>query len=300
MLSSTGKACPEVTFHLSVDDYGLQGNGERERRRERITRGFAQERSEGKMPEHNTIRLITFCCLLLATPALMAGNVTPPPPAEAPPPETVILLHGLARSARSMRHMEKALAEAGYRVYTLDYPTTEKNVKQLADEHLAPLVVRCQSANPARIHFVAHSLGNIVLRQYFQDHPIHNAGRLVMLGPPNQGSEVVDKLGDFALYDWINGPAGQQLGTGVEALPATLPPPPMETGVIAGRHSINWILSCLIPGPDDGKVALARTTFVGMQDFITVPVSHPFLMRDSEVIGQTLQFLRNGTFTTAE
>ncbi len=250
------------------------------------------------MPAHTTTRLIVLCSLLLAAPALMAENDPHPPPADTPPRETVILLHGLARSTRSMRHMQKALTEAGYRVYTLDYPTTENDVKQLADDHLAPLIVRCQFANPARIHFVAHSLGNIVLRQYFRDHQLHNAGRLVMLGPPSQGSEVVDKLGAFALFDWINGPAGQQLGTGTNALPATLPATPLETGVIAGSHSINWILSGLIPGPDDGKVAIARTRFKGMQDFITVPVSHPFLMRDREVIGLTLQFLRKGTFTT--
>jgi len=244
--------------------------------------------------------LATACSLLLAGPAGMADSVGSPTPASEVPPESVILLHGLARSPRSMRHMQEALTDAGYRVYNLDYPTTGKNVQQLTDEHLAPLVVRCQFANPPKLHFVAHSLGNIVLRQYFKDHRLHNAGRLVMLGPPNQGSEVVDKLGGFALFDWINGPAGQQLGTGNEALPATLPPPPLETGVIAGRHSINWILSCLIPGPDDGKVSIEHTQFKGMRDFITVPVSHPFLMRDRDVIRLTLHFLQHGRFEQSE
>lgn len=249
---------------------------------------------------YKTTRLIAVCGLLLAGTAVMTETVISPAPAGGAQTETVILLHGLARSTRSMRRMQESLTAAGYRVYNLDYPTTEKNVKKLTDEHLAPLIVRCQFTNPPKIHFVAHSLGNIVLRQYFQDHHLHNAGRLVMLGPPNQGSEVVDKLGDFAVFDWINGPAGQQLGTGTNALPATLPPPPLEAGVIAGRHSINWILSCLIPGPDDGKVSLKRARFKGMQDFIVVPVSHPFLMRDREVIRLTLQFLQHGTFKKPE
>jgi pimeloyl-ACP methyl ester carboxylesterase len=240
----------------------------------------------------------TSTLVLLVTVAGLMADAVPPPP--SPSPEVVILLHGLARSARSMRPMQKALEEAGYRVYNLDYPSTEKNVQQLTEEHLAPLITRCQFANPAKIHFVAHSLGNIVLRQYFMTHELHNAGRLVMLGPPNQGSEVVDKLGDFSLYDWINGPAGQQLGTGTNALPATLPPPPLDTGVIAGRRSINWILSSLIPGPDDGKVAITHTHIKGMDDFIIVPVSHPFLMRDREVIGLTLHFLRHGKFKNLE
>lgn len=219
---------------------------------------------------------------------------------DTPPREVVILLHGLARTSRSMQPMNKALTKAGYTVFTLDYPTTEKNVEQLTDEYLAPLIARCQLTAPAKIHFVAHSLGNIVLREYFRTRHLDNAGRLIMLGPPNQGSEVVDKLGGFAIYDWINGPAGQQLGTGAGSLPARLPPPPLETGVIAGTHSINWILSCLIPGPDDGKVSLERAKFKGMQDYITVPVSHPFLMQDSKVIGLVLHFLKHGYFTDTQ
>ncbi len=210
--------------------------------------------------------------------------------------ETVILLHGLTRTARSMHPMKKALTEAGYRVYALDYPSTTKTVEALAAEHLAPLIARCQLEAPERIHFVAHSLGNIVLREYFVSNALPNAGRLVMLGPPNQGSEVVDKLGSFAAYDWINGPAGQQMGTDTQSKSVTLPPPPLEYGVIAGTRSINWILSCLIPGPDDGKVAVSRAKIKGMRDFIALPVSHPFIMRDPDAIRYTLHFLRHGRF----
>jgi len=33
-----------------------------------------------------------------------------------------------------------------------------------------------------------------------------------------------------------------------------------------------------------------------MRDFLVLPVSHPFLMKDDEVIEQTIQFLTNGCF----
>ncbi len=235
----------------------------------------------------------------VATLALAAG----PAPAQEPPPaggatngEAVILLHGLRRTPRSMRRMEHALGEAGYRVYALDYPSTGKPIERLAEEDLAPLVDRCLAAGPGRLHFVAHSMGNIVLRQYLAVHNLERAGRIVMLAPPNRGSEVVDKLGDYDLFNWMHGPAGGQLGTDSNSLPNTLPAPEAEVGIVAGTRSINWFLSSLIPGPDDGKVAVERTRLEGMDDFVAVPATHTFLMRDRHVIELTIRFLRTGRF----
>ncbi len=215
-----------------------------------------------------------------------------------PGQEIVMLLHGLARTSRSMKRMQKALTDAGYAVHSMQYPSRKNTVQQLADEHLAPLLAQCQAAKPARIHFVAHSLGNIVLRQYFASHRLENAGRIVMLAPPYQGSEVVDKLGSFSLFRWINGPAGLQLGTAGNSLPNRLPAPPVEVGVIAGTRSINWILSALIPGINDGKVSVERTKLAGMKDFAAVNTAHPFIMRNPKVIALTLSFLRQGSFGT--
>ncbi len=215
---------------------------------------------------------------------------------EAPQREAVVLLHGLARTHRSMRPMQRALTASGYVVYSFRYPSREKTVERIVAEDFLPFLAQCQSNSPVKIHFVAHSLGNIVLRQYFAHHTLTNAGRIVMLAPPNQGSEVVDKLGDFAPFDWVNGPAGQQLGTSSNSLPNRLPAPPGEFGVIAGTRSVNWILSCLIPGPDDGKVSLERVKLAGAADFATVKASHPFLMRNPQAIEMTLRFLRTGSF----
>lgn len=212
--------------------------------------------------------------------------------------EMVVLLHGLARTRHSMSRMERALTAAGYTVCSMPYASTEKTVKQMVDEDLIPFLAQCQALKPVKIHFVTHSLGGIMLRQFFAEHTLDNAGRIVMLGPPNQGSEVVDKLGRFTLFRWINGPAGQQLGTSCHDLPCQLPIPPVEVGVIAGTRSINGILSCLIPGRDDGKVSVERAKLAGMADFVTVPVAHPFLMRNRKVINLTLFFLQNGFFDT--
>ncbi len=195
-----------------------------------------------------------------------------------------------------MNKMEAALRNDGYAVCSVDYPTTKLTVQELAKQYLHPAVLSCQSNNIGQIHFVAHSLGGIVIRQYLADNEVPNLGRIVMLGTPNKGSEVVDRIGHMKLFQRINGPAGNQLGTDPDSLPNTLPVPEADVGIIAGTRSINWILSGYIRGKDDGKVSPENAKLEGMKDFTTVKTSHPFLMRDPEVIEMTRQFLKHGSF----
>jgi triacylglycerol lipase len=210
--------------------------------------------------------------------------------------ELVVILHGLARSANSMGAMAASLETAGFEVCNVGYPSTEYPIERLASDQVLPAVLGCIGPEPRRVNFVTHSLGGIIVRQLKATAGELYFGRVVMLGPPNQGSEVVDKLGGLAPFKWINGPAGQQLGTGSASLPRALGATDLEVGVIAGRRSVNPILSCLIPGQDDGKVSIVNAKIEGMRDFLVVPVSHPFLMKDKEVIRQTIHFLRTGVF----
>jgi pimeloyl-ACP methyl ester carboxylesterase len=230
--------------------------------------------------------------LLLASPACAL--------AETVVNESVILLHGLTRSSRSMKRMAASLEKVGYKVYSIDYPSTKKPVEKLSSEHLAPAVELCQRSHPQKIHFVGHSLGAILVRHYLSEHSVTNIGRIVMLGPPNKGSEVVDKLGHMTLYQWINGPAGQQLGVSSNSIPNTLPVPSADIGIIAGTRSINWILSTYIPGRDDGKVSPESAKLEGMKDFATIPATHPYLMKNRKAIKLTINFLRHGRFDMAK
>src|ERR1017187_404033 len=211
-------------------------------------------------------------------------------------PEEVILLHGLCRTSHSMAKMERALTEAGYKVQNVSYPSRTASIQQLADDAIGKAVGDCQRDGAAKIDFVTHSLGGILVRSYLARHSVPSLGRVVMLAPPNQGSEVVDKLGWLFLFKWINGPAGIELGTGKNSTPNKLDPATFPVGVIAGDRSINWINSLLIPGRDDGKVSIERTKLAGMSDHIVIHTAHPFLMRNRTVIRQTIQFLRTGSF----
>jgi triacylglycerol lipase len=210
--------------------------------------------------------------------------------------ENVILLHGLCRTGRSMVKMQHALAAAGYTVLNLDYPSRKALIPKLADDAIGKAISQCRQNGATKIDFVTHSMGGILVRSYLARYAVPDLGRVVMIAPPNQGSEVVDKLGGFELFKWINGPAGNELGTDKDSLPNRLGPANFPVGIVAGDRSINWINSLLIPGPDDGKVSVTRAKLAGMRDFIVIHSAHPFIMRNSEAIRQTIAFLQNGEF----
>ena len=211
--------------------------------------------------------------------------------------ECVVLLHGLARSSMSMNVMQEALEEAGYVTANIDYPSRDHEIAELATIAVGEGLSRCRAMQDvSRIHFVAHSLGGILVRQYLHDQPIDELGRVVMLGPPNQGSKAADELDSLPGFDWINGPAGRQLGKGEGSVPLALGPVHFELGVIAGDRSIDPIVSAMLDDPDDGRVSVADTMVEGMDDFVVVHHSHAFMMRMRATIDLTLAFLGSGSF----
>lgn len=208
--------------------------------------------------------------------------------------ECVVLLHGLTRSASSLAKMEQVLNTNGYHTINYDYPSTKYNVEWLASNTIDDALKHCPYES--KVNFVTHSLGGILVRQYLRGKKIGNLGRVVMLGPPNQGSQIVDMLKEVPGYELINGPAGMQLGTDDHSVAPSLGPAKFELGIIAGSRSINLILSTMLPNPDDGKVSVENTKLEGMNDHIVLPVTHPFMMNDKEVISQVIRFLKEGKF----
>jgi hypothetical protein len=217
------------------------------------------------------------------------------PSSEAVAGECVVVLHGMGRTAVSMRKLENFLGESGYRVVNRGYPSTSKTVEEIAGTSVPEAIAEC-GERPAKIHFVTHSLGGIVTRYYLQSQEIPQGSRIVMLSPPNKGSEIADRFHDAAWYQWLTGPPGQQLKTDADSLPNRLQPIAYETGIITGRSTLEPWFSRLIPGEDDGKVSVASARLDEMKDFLVVDHGHTFIMSSEDVLQQVLYFLRNGKF----
>lgn len=214
--------------------------------------------------------------------------------------ECVILLHGLGRTARSMTMIEHHLIQNGYAVVNIDYTSTRRPISAVAHGAVAAAVSRCRRKGYDRIHFVTHSLGAIVVRSYLQTHPLPAGSRVVMLAPPNQGSELADWAQQkFPKLIQLAGPAVSQLGTSGETLLARLKPIAPEVGIITGTDSWNPFFSEILPGPDDGAVTIERAKLKEMTGFMVSPCNHTSILLDRQVQHHIVRFLQDGRFEAA-
>jgi len=215
-----------------------------------------------------------------------------------PATRCAVLLHGLARTSSSMSKLAEELVAHDYIAVNIDYPSRLFPIDVLAQNTVPAGIQACEVAGATDVYFVTHSLGGILLRAYSKQQAQFSIKRAVLLGPPNQGSEVVDRMRDLPGFQWLNGPAGQQLGTGSAGVPATLGALKFEGAVIAGTSSINPILSTYLPDPDDGKVSVASSRVDNMCAHMQIDVSHPYLMKDDTIIAEVLHFFEEGQFSS--
>jgi len=232
--------------------------------------------------------------IFVLIPFLSIGCTSTPLVAQPEKNEYVLLLHGLSRSRFSMYFLGAYLQDQGFKVLNIGYPSTKYPIEQLV-KNVAEQIKKGGIESANKIHFVTHSLGGIITRLYLKENQPENLGRVVMLSPPNQGSELTDSLKNNVLYQWITGPAGQQLGTEPSSMPNQLGTVNFELGVITG-NTFDPVFSHLIPGDNDGKVSVKRAQVEGMKDFLVVSHSHSFIMNSRFVREQIVYFLDNAQF----
>ena len=213
--------------------------------------------------------------------------------------KTVVMLHGLGLRSWAMERLAGSLRSDGFRVVNLSYPSRTVPIEKLASEWLPAQLHAAGLGENARVDFVTHSMGGIILRLYRRDHPDAHGARAVMIAPPNDGSAVVDHLKGFAPFQWFTGVNGDRLGTDSASVPRTIgawPPAGGELGIIAGDSTLNPLFSSWLGGPNDGKVAVASTRLAGMTDFIVLHHSHTWLQWRGDTSEQVRAFLHTGHF----
>jgi pimeloyl-ACP methyl ester carboxylesterase len=213
----------------------------------------------------------------------------------------VVLLHGLGRSRACWNAMAPRLEKNGFRVVTFGYASTRGSLSHhaMALDHVLRHLDGCKS-----VSFVGHSLGNLVVRRFLDEHPQPVAGeptrvRMVMLGPPNLGAQMARRLGDSRLFELVAGPSGQELSERWQDVAPHLATPAFEFGILAGGADLP-VTNPLVDGADDLVVSVEETRLPGASDFRHVGAGHTFMPENAEVIALTLQFLKTGCFETPE
>ncbi len=215
--------------------------------------------------------------------------------------QVVIVLHGLVRSRTSMDKLAEFLNDnSDLEAVSVSYASTRGDVA----EHAAALARVVENLDGVeRIHFVAHSLGNIVIRYYLGEHAGDKAdkriGRIVMLAPPNHGAQLAERFGDNALFELISGSSGKQI-VDWDKLEPKLAVPTGEFGIIAGSAVPDAGGNPLIEGEDDLVLAVEETKLAGASDFRVAQVEHTFIMNNDDVRKWVQSFLENGYFVSAE
>ena len=239
--------------------------------------------------------------ILLGIAAFLALPGQPARAGERPgnpdePTHCVVLLHGIGGFALLLKSMELSLEEQGYFVANVTYSSLADPIESLAVEAVEEGLGKCAAQGLSRIHFVTHSMGGILVRQYLSQESIEGLERVVMLAPPNQGSRFADYLGDSPLGKVYEPDALAQLGTGEESVPRRLEAPDFELGVIAGTRNLRKLIPGTPSEPSDGVVTIEETRAPGMKDFLLAPATHTTIVWNDEVQRQTAHFLRNGQF----
>ena len=209
--------------------------------------------------------------------------------------QCVVLVHGLWRSGFAMRSIASDLQSSGYQTVSVDYPSTQKEIPELAQEFLSKGYTACQEAGARQIHFVSHSMGGILVRQYLQDHRLPEGSKVVMLSPPNQGSELSEKFGDSWWYQWMVGPAGVSLNRegGIVTELNEIEEP---VGIIAAYRDWSLWPDSWLPQPNDGTVSVDSMKLAEMDDFVMVNSGHAMMRYNDDVQLQIRQFLAEGSF----
>lgn len=210
--------------------------------------------------------------------------------------ECVVLIHGFGRSSFSMSKISHNLQANGYKTINIDYPSRKYTLNDLINNHITPQIDD-KIDNCSKIHFVGYSMGGIITRYILEHHRPENLGKVIFLGTPNSGAEVVNVLGKYKWFKKLFGPAVQQLAIGSsfwDQIPNNVD---YESGVISGNFSINPITSLfMIKGDDDGTISVESSKIEGMKEQLVLPVTHKMLLNSQRVVEEIEHFIRKGQF----
>ncbi len=210
--------------------------------------------------------------------------------------ECVIILHGFAKTSRSMERISSFLTEHNYKVVNVNYPSIKKDIINITEQHIKPLVQPCID-NAEKVHFIGYSMGGVITRHIIENNKISNLGNVVLIASPIQGSDLSTIIVKNDALRWFFGPAVRDIHTDSPLIKGLMPEPPYPIGIIQANRSHNPLTSLLIfDGPNDGTVTLASTQIKTATDTITLRANHTSILHLPDTKQQILHFLRHQKF----
>lgn len=201
--------------------------------------------------------------------------------------QTVVLLHGMGRGRASLWVLETRLKTAGFRTVNFPYITHARSLDQLSDDLIKFIK---ENVKTPTYCIIAHSLGNIIVRNSFHRELPPGLKRIVMLAPPNRPADLARAFKDNPVYRWVTGESGQQLAS--DEFYKNLPVPTAEFGVIAGDRG----QSITFKEPNDGVITVESTKLDGMKAWVLVHQAHTFIMNSRQAAQLAVRFIEHGDF----
>ncbi|HEV3007220.1 MAG TPA: hypothetical protein VGX78_22310 [Pirellulales bacterium] len=220
--------------------------------------------------------------------------------------KAVVLVHGLGGWRATMQSLADYLEKnGGYTVFNVGYASTRDDIASHA-RRLGGVIEHLDGIE--ELNFVAHSLGNVIVRRYMGDTQDAQAGRtpdprikrFVMIAPPNHGAAAAESWSDNDLFELALGESAKELGTGWPDIEKTLATPSCQFGIIAGGKGDDRGYNPALEGDNDGLLSVSTTRLVGARDFVLLPVLHPLSPKNAKVQEYTLTFLQKGYFISAD
>jgi pimeloyl-ACP methyl ester carboxylesterase len=210
----------------------------------------------------------------------------------------VVLVHGFMRQGWNMRYLAKELTRRGYVTFAPSLPTTFRDVRTCADALARYLGARdLESAEGRVVHFAAHSMGGLVVRDYLSRRVVRGLGRVVLMGTPNRGTRHGNRAMRIApRLKRVFRSLPDLSEPGPEIAPPLNDPAP-EVGIIAGTRP-DPVRKLLLPGDNDGLVTLESARGVEAKDEILIPCPHEWIHWRLDTVKAIVSFLETGKFRT--
>lgn len=211
----------------------------------------------------------------------------------APESPHLIYVHGLFMNGADFLVLRRRLLRdfgAPLNVHVFRYRSTTATMADITSR----LQAFVRSLAPRSLHFVAHSLGGLVVHRFLECYPEQAPGRVVLLGSPMVASRAAAAI---ARVKWAAAMVGRCVA---EELFAERPRgwvAERDLGVIAGTMPMGLgRLFTRFDEESDGTVAVSETRIPGAADCLSLPVSHMGLLVSARVARETAAFLKTGKF----